>query len=254
MKEKIMLIAGCSHASGSEIDGTPDSAYNRQHSFGGLLAAKLGYKPVNIAIAGNSNSGMARNVLRWFEANYNPDTMEIFVLVAWSDSTRLEVPVDRVVDLPDSTQADWLDTTTKKFYRPVLGWDGDPDTPGEVEMTKSIHRFIAEHEMFVEIMSINYVLQLEYFLKSKNVNYVMCNTMPMFRERSTHLDFYLNLVDATKYYEVLDVSQSFFPKFRALGYVNPKAKYWHHGETPHAMFADELYNFIEANNVFNQMV
>ena len=39
--EKIMLIAGCSHAAGSEIDGTEDSVYNRQHSFGALLAVKM---------------------------------------------------------------------------------------------------------------------------------------------------------------------------------------------------------------------
>lgn len=37
MKEKIMLVTGCSHAGGSEIDGTEDSAYNREHSFGNVL-------------------------------------------------------------------------------------------------------------------------------------------------------------------------------------------------------------------------
>ena len=31
-KEKILLIAGCSHAAGSEIDGDEDSQYNRDHS------------------------------------------------------------------------------------------------------------------------------------------------------------------------------------------------------------------------------
>jgi hypothetical protein len=33
-----------------------------------------------------------------------------------------------------------------------------------------------------------------------------------------------------------------------LGYVNPKAKYGHHSEAPHKLYADELYNFIKANN------
>ena len=40
-KEKILLIAGCSHAAGSEIDGKEDSKYNREHSYGALVAKKL---------------------------------------------------------------------------------------------------------------------------------------------------------------------------------------------------------------------
>jgi hypothetical protein len=39
--------------------------------------------------------------------------------------------------------------------------------------------------------------------------------------------------------------QSFFIKYKNLGYTNLKAKYWHHDETPHAMFADELFKFIK---------
>ena len=65
-----MLIAGCSHAAGSEINGTEDSIYNRQQSFGARLASKLGYRPINIASNGASNSGIARSVLKWFEKYY----------------------------------------------------------------------------------------------------------------------------------------------------------------------------------------
>ena len=36
MTEKILLIAGCSHTGGSEIDGSQDSKYNRINSFGGI--------------------------------------------------------------------------------------------------------------------------------------------------------------------------------------------------------------------------
>ena len=82
-KEKIMLIAGCSHAAGSEINGQEDSVYNRQHSFGARLANKLGYKPINIATNGASNSCIARSILNWFDQNYDENTMEIFVLTSW---------------------------------------------------------------------------------------------------------------------------------------------------------------------------
>jgi hypothetical protein len=61
MKERVLLIAGCSHAAGSEIDGTEDSIYNRQHSFGNLLAEKLGRRPINIASSAANNQCIATN-------------------------------------------------------------------------------------------------------------------------------------------------------------------------------------------------
>lgn len=249
-KQKFMLIAGCSHAAGSEIDGTPDSAYNRNHCFGSLLAQQLGYVPVNLAIAGNSNSGIARTVLKWFEANYDADTMEVVALIAWTDSTRIEMPVEREVYLPECDHINWLDVTAKRFYRLTLGWEGDPWTPGEVDMTKRMHRFIIENEKFMEILSLNYVLQMEYFLKSKNIKYIMCNSMPMFQTMSEHLGFYLSLVDYTKYYGIHNASEAFYTKYKDLGYTNPKAKYWHHGDEPHYIFAEELYNYIQENKCF----
>lgn len=245
--KKILLIAGCSHAAGSEIDGTEDSEYNRHHCFGTLLANKLGYYPINLAIAGNSNSGIARSVLKWFEANYDPEEMEVFVSITWTDSTRFEAPVERPVNLPEPLCANWVDITARSFYRITMGYEGSDAIPGEKEMTKRIHRFIAENERFMEILSMNYVLQMQYFLNSKNVKYVMSNSMPMYYGNHEHLGFYISMVDATKYYGLYNTDEAFYLKYKNEGYVNPKARYWHHGEIPHELFADELYNFIKKN-------
>ena len=65
-KEKILLIAGCSHAAGSEIDGNEDSQYNRDHSFGALVAKKLKRKPVSIAQVGATNTGIADKLCNGF--------------------------------------------------------------------------------------------------------------------------------------------------------------------------------------------
>ena len=90
-----MLIAGCSHAAGSEINGLEDSVYNRQHSFGNLVAFNYGYRPINIAQNGMTNSGITRSILKWIEKFYDPSKMEVFVLVSWTESTRLEIPATR---------------------------------------------------------------------------------------------------------------------------------------------------------------
>jgi hypothetical protein len=107
--------------------------------------------------------------------------------------------------------------------------------------------FMAKNEKYLEISSANSVLQLQYFFKFKNIDYVMCNTMHMFQPKDRHTKFYLEQIDTTKYYNMEDTEQSFYTKYKNLGFTNPKAKYWHHNETPHLMYADELYNFIEAN-------
>lgn len=246
-KEKILLIAGCSHAAGSEIDGNEDSEYNRHHCFGSNLAKQLDRKPINMSIAGNTNSGIARSVLKWFSSTYNPKKMDVMVLIAWSDSTRLELPQDFESYIPSPCYANWIDVTCVNFFRTTFGYEGNKDVPGEVEKIASVQEFIAKNEHLIEMLSVNYALQIQYFLQSKKVDYLMCNTMSVFRNHTQHLGYYLNLIDETKYYGVYNSDQAFFPKYKKEGYTNPKAKYWHHNEVPHDLFAQELYNFIQEN-------
>jgi hypothetical protein len=253
MKEKIMLIAGCSHASGSEIDGEQDSKFNRQHSFGNILAGKTGSTPINMAEPGSTNPTIARSILQWFSEKYDAESMDVFVLVSWTDSSRMEVPWYRKTWFGDHNPFnDYHASTGVDFNRINLGWPG-----GDAEEKMFIaeyHKFIAKNEKYLEIVSANAVLQLQYFFKSKDIEYLMCNASYMFQPRDTYTNFYLDQIDNTKYYNMEDNEMSFYIKYKNAGYTNPKAKYWHHNETPHALYADELYNFIGETNVFSKMV
>ena len=240
-----MLIAGCSHTAGSEIDGTEDSKYNRLHSYGGILAQMMGYTPINIAEPGSTNTTIARTVLDWFKTQYNPESMDVFVVVGWTESTRMEVPSERVHWYDHHcTHWDFYSLPSRDYWRINLGWDGGD--PEEKELIPRYHKFIAENERYLEIVSANAALQIQYLLKSLNVDYVMCNTMHMFTENK-HTDFYIGCIDQTKYLNVLDNDKAFYWYYRNLGYENPKAKYWHHNEIPHELFAKELKHFIESN-------
>lgn len=251
--DKILLVAGCSHAAGSEIDGHEDSTYNRENSFGGVLAKKLGYLSVNIAQNGMTNSGIARSVLKWFHHNYNPDTMKVFVLVSWTESLRLEIPSTRYFLYNISSKAaDWFDKSANMFFRINLGWAGGDDE--ERQLFPYYHEFMAKNENFIEMQTINYILQIQYFLKSKKVPYLMCNAMHMCTLPNNVNESYLELVDKSHYYNMTNNDESFFWKFKNLGYKNHKAKYWHHGEEPHEKYANELFNFMGENNVLNEMV
>ena len=46
--------------------------------------------------------------------------------------------------------------------------------------------------------------------------------------------------------DLLDNDAAFFWHYRNAGYENPKAKYWHHNEEPHRLFAEKLFNFYSA--------
>lgn len=244
--EKIMLIAGCSHAAGSEIDGSEDSYENRQHSFGNQLAYELGYKPINIAQNGGTNSSIARSILNWFDKFYDPITMKVFVLASWTESTRMEVPSDQIFWYEGSSKTpDWFDDSSKHFYRINLGYFGH--TPEEKELYSYFHKFISKHNSLVEIMAVINALAVQYYLKNLNIDYCMCNTMHMFTLPNLHLQFYTDKIDKTRYMDWDNNDKAFFWNYKNQGYVNPKAKYWHHDSKPHSLFSKELYTFIKEN-------
>lgn len=245
MKQKIMLIAGCSHTAGSEIDGEEDSKYNRSHSYGGVLADLLGYTPINIAEPGATNSTIARSILDWFKQKYDKDAMEVFVVVGWTESIRMEIPSEREHWYEQHCKHwDFYSTSGRYYWRMNPGWHGGD--PEEKELVPRYHRFMAENERYLEIVSLNAVLQIQYFLKSLSVDYVMCNTMHMYTVNK-HTEFYIGCIDQTKYLNMLDSDKAFYWYYRNLGYENPKAKYWHHNEVPHELYAKELKHFIESN-------
>ena len=244
-KEKIALIAGCSHSAGSEIDGSEDSLFNRNNSFGAILANKLGYRPLNIAINGATNSGIARSVLMWFDENYNPETMDVFVCVGWTESSRLEIPAThRPSDFHSGNPSiEWYDSSANSFLRINYGWTGYDSY--EKQTVPEYHRFMEKNETYLEYQAACNVLMVQYFLKSLQVPYVMCNTMHMFKPNDPFVSYLLKMIDSKCYYEFnKEQNSSFFWKYRNMGYENPLAKYWHHNEEPHELYAEELYKFI----------
>lgn len=245
MKQKIGLIAGCSHIAGAEINGNMDDRYNRRNSYGSLLVEKLGYTPVNIAINGATNSGIARSVLRWFEKHYDAEKMEVFVVVGWTESSRLEVPAQlRPANyLLGNPAVEWYDSSSNSFVRINFGWHGD--RPDEKEMIPKYHKFMAENPLMLENWSATYVLQIQYFLNSLNIPYVMSSTMHMFQPKEHFTSYLIELIDESRYYNLrTNQDESFYWKYKNLGYENSKAKYWHHDEEPHRLYAEELHKFI----------
>jgi hypothetical protein len=245
-KNKILLIAGCSHAAGFEIDGSTDSEFNRQHSFGNVLAHKLGRTPVNIALGALSNNAIARTVINWITTQYDPSSMDVQVLVAWTESSRIDFPYsDRMDYKSANTCASFYTEITDYFLQINAGWPGINEK--EKQVISYWQDFQSRHDIVCQLNSINTALQIQYFLKMHNINYCMCNTMFMAADTSKHLQFYLKLIDQRNYIDLLDNDKAFYWYYKNQGHNNPKAKYWHHGEVPHKLYAEKLYEFIIAN-------
>lgn len=242
MKDKIMLIAGCSHAAGYEIDGTEDSKFNRNHSFGNILASNLGYRPINTCTGGAANPSIARGVIEWFNKEYDPGT-DVFVLIGWTESSRMEIPFCRPSWYADANPAaDWVSDSSVNFLRINGGWPGGNEDDRKV--IPYYQEFMVKNLEYQEIVSANCVLQVQYFLKMHQVKYLMCNTMHMF-SHNTYIDFYLKQIDNSFYMCPVDNDQAFYKRYRDAGYTNTKARYWHHDGVPHQLYAAELYSFIK---------
>jgi len=243
MKNRILLISGCSHAAGSEIDGTQDSTYNRSKSFGNLFAEKIGYTPLNAAIGASNNQCIARTILEWFSKNYDHETMEVKVLVSWTEPTRIDfpVPVENIqYDEFRNPAADFYSITARNYLKVNIAWKGLNDW--EKGILKTCHEFMADCPLYFEIQSANNILQIQYFFKSLNIDYIMCNSTHLFGN-DEHLKFYLDVIDKKNYLNFNKNEEAFYTKYKNSGYVNEKAVWYHHGEEPHRLYAEELYNF-----------
>lgn len=246
---KTMLISGCSHAAGSEIDGTQDSTYNRQHSFGNLVAKNLGYDPVNICQVGFTNSGIARSVIEYTLTHQKPD----FVLVAWTDSIRVEAPYYRSSNYEKSNPAiDWFDNSCKDYLR-ISALGTVIVVEEEREQILDFQSFTIRNEFYTEINNILHILNLQSFLKLHQIPYMMVNTNYMFEKMHSTVRWYFKLIDSLRYPKYDDKTTYFYPRYKNLGYENPKAKYFHHGEDAHLDYSNYITNYIKENNLLENV-
>lgn len=74
--------------------------------------------------------------------------------------------------------------------------------------------------------------------------------MHMFSSYVKQIENLLPLIDQTKYLHMMHDGESFYIKYKNLGFENPKAQYWHHNEEPHKAYAEDLYKFIEESKCF----
>ena len=58
------------------------------------------------------------------------------------------------------------------------------------------------------------------------------------------------MIDTSYYMNFNNKEESFWWKYKNLGFVNENAKYWHHSSIPHELFAESLLAFIDEGNQY----
>lgn len=246
----MMLIAGCSHTAGSEIDGTQDSVYNRQNSYGNLIAKNLGYVPFNISQCGNTNSSIARSVMQYILQNNEKPK---FVLVGWTDSVRVEAPFYRPSNYKKANTAiDWYDDTGDHYLR-ISMFINSIIVEEERQTILDYQSFTIRNEEYTEINNLLHILNLQNFLKLQNIPYIFVNTNYIFAKMHRTLRWYFNLVDTLRYPKFDDATMNFYPRYKELGYDNPLAKYGHHGEQAHKDYSQYLTEYILQNKLLENI-
>ena len=231
------LIAGCSHSAGFEIDGTEDSVYNRSRSYGAVLSSMLNLIPHNISLGAQSNSAIARSVIDYIESD-TTNTIS-FVIVGWTEMTRIDLPSGHDVDHDGSNPAvDTFTAINKRWLQINSGWEGF--TPYEKSIMPYWHEFMYNKSDILDLITVKEMLLVQQYLDSKGIDYVFCNTMLPYKETRYTAWYWKLITDSRCHWD----HEGFFFKYKALGYENPKAKYWHHNELPHRLWAEELYNHI----------
>lgn len=248
-----MLIAGCSHAAGAEIDGNISSVDNRQASFGNQLAKMMDHTPINIARNGSSNSAIHRSVLNWF--TLNQDLLEnknnnLFVLVNWAESCRMEAPVPNAVGIDQDTCADWADPSFLDSVQVNVMTNPHQVASHEKEQFLTTQRFLVYSPIYTEMLTAKDALSLQYFFKAEGIRYLMTNSGIAFNNiNMKHLKPYLTKIDAKRYYMYRNNDYGFYEKYLNQGCENPLANYGHHGADAHLSRANDLHNYIKQKNI-----
>jgi len=240
-----MFIAGCSNAAGFDLQHPGDSEYNRNNSFGNLFARKMGYTPINAGVGGATNTAIARSVLHYVHSLDPREYSNNYVLIAWTDIDRLDMPWQWHIDHTYSNpHVEYYSEDFKLFNHINVNWAGLGD---EQALLPPYHDFIANNQTYMEIVTAQSIIMLQNYLENRGIPYTMTNTMHMFNKFDSAPDpaveLYKSWINCANYHKPFDNSGCFYWYYRDLGYAN-RGDFWHHGSEAHSAYADLLYDFV----------
>lgn len=234
-----VLINGCSHSAGSEIEGSGigEGNYNRENSFGAQFAKALNCSYTNIAYPGASNDYIARTTLYWILDNKELAKRTLF-LIHWTGTDRTEYFYDE----GKTSAFDFIpfkpDTNVTHLH-PQHYPDWAPK-----QWTKNLD--VLSNQLFLnhtqwDINRYNNIIQTQEFLKSNGYKYVFRNAFQCCENRPRY-KYYIDKLDKDNFLHWDNAEESFYDHCINVGYDVEGQQYWHHKLDAHTYWAKKLLN------------
>ncbi len=226
--------------------------YNKSHSWTRYLADKIGVQYKNFGETGSTNYRIFSNVFEQFaQDQINKDDL---VIIMWSSPLRDPLPFfphmfSKTGPIGLSWSLKELATDSKESLKRYYDHWGKTNKQWITYMENDLIKFMDNYfpfylenlhdESYYKLLNTNYMIMLEKYLKSKGIDYIMCNA---FEE----LNYDKKLVDITNYYN----HQTMFE------FLSNKGEVWedtqsiytikHPNTQGHKLIAEELFDFYES--------
>ena len=232
-----LLLNGCSHAAGSEIDplSLEPRGWTPEKAFGAHLARRLGFaQHINLAMPGGSNERILRTTLEYLGTHgseFSPGGL--FVVVLWTGPARFEVY--------DETWRTWINLCPG--VQDTRWFD---DYPPPLQNYFKYHVLVRTSPVEVATRRWVEVLLLQAYLKNQGIPYLFCNAYHPLDTSDGYASFRAQL-DASRYYRPFDEDATFWHTLRAAGFKVrspgpkiPRGFQGHYGEDGHVFWAELL--------------
>lgn len=228
-----LVTIGCSHTAGSMIDGKNGTGwYNKEHSFGGLLAKKYGMTHYSLGVPGGSNQYIYRATIRFINNFMHPHDDYIF-LIGWTSTNRIEMRYPDNTGYVHKIVGDFLDI---KYVPFTVGTDPKLYHSTELKNMEKLTPLIFYENQLESDWAV-YAYTLQQMFKHKKIKYYMFNTchdLPVNEDNKQIVE----ALDTQLYYKPTDFDNCML--YWALNRGFEKTQCWHLKADGHIAWAEHL--------------
>jgi hypothetical protein len=227
----LLLVNGCSHTAGAEIDFEwQDSCYEKAYSR--WCADALGWEYKNLAVSGASQERIIRTTIDWVGSNYKNN--EIYVAIMWSGPSRNE----------------FYDSDKNKYIQIIPNND-------EIYKKQFTHTQYTYYKSYVAVQDRysqmvkwhNNAILLQSYFRSLKIRYLFLNASEPLRNDENKLDHLALQIDFNKYPWAYDATNSYLNVCKNRGFKKPahvtRSSSSHLGEDAHIFYGKNLAKYIQ---------
>ena len=242
----ILVTIGCSHTSGSMIDGRNGTSwYNKQHSFGGRLAEKYNMAHFNLGVPGGSNQYIYRSTIRFIN-NFMNNTNDYIFLIGWTSTNRIEMRYPENSPYTHKVVGDFLDT---KYVPFTVGTNPLLYHTTELRQLDKLCPLVFYEDQLATDWAV-YAYTLQNLFMNKNIKYYMFNTCHDIAVVDNNKDI-IQALDKNLYYNPTDIDSSML--YWALNKGFDKTSCWHLKQDGHQAWADHLEGLLAKQGLLDNI-